>query len=234
LPFAIEETEMKTRSQFMLKAASLGAASLMFLTATSGHAEEVKASGKGIAGGALLGAEIVTIIEALAGVDKPAVYAISAGLGAIAGGVGGYFIEDADPTSDGKVPMYMLAGGLALIIPSVVLYLNATRYKPSEDATEDRAPVNVTPADPGKIGGSVVIGTEPAKPNPAPPQPQTPPTPPNPAPQGPQSLFDLQKGQLRLGVPVPVVKPMWSLQEQRQYGASQGTEVRVPVLKMVF
>jgi hypothetical protein len=73
----------------------------------------------------LLGAEVVTIIESIAGVRPGWAYAVGAIVGAGGGGVGGYFVEQG--STDGKVPMYMLAGGLALIIPSVVLTLNATR-----------------------------------------------------------------------------------------------------------
>ena len=39
---------------------------------------------------------------------------------------------------------------------------------------------------------------------------------------------------LRMGVPVPTVKPMWSHQEQKQYGLAQGTEMRLPVVKVSF
>src|SRR6185437_1526517 len=120
-------------------------------------------------------------------------YVIGGGLGAAGGGIGGYFIEQG--SSDGKLPVYLLAGGLALIIPTLVLTLNATRYHPAENATEDRAPTNAPAADPGKIGGSVVSPPATEAPATVAPGPGASPAPVTPAapvpPQAPQSLLDV-------------------------------------------
>ena len=184
---------------------------------------------------------MITITEALAGVKPGWAYAVGAVVGAGGGGVGGYFVENA--STDGKVPMYMLAGGLALIIPAVVLTLNATRWQPEEGATEDNVPTGPA-AEPGAVGGSVVVGP-PNAPN-VPPPPTAPPpgaTPPLPPPAAappaptppPQSLFDVHGGSLRMGVPVPDVRPVFSVAEQRQYGLSRAeTEFRMPMLHMTF
>lgn len=206
------------------------------LTAASpAHADEVSPTGKGIVGGALLGAEIVTIPMALANVQSGVAYGVGAGLGAAAGGVGGYFVEQ--NVDDGRVPVYMLAGGLALVIPAVVMVLNATTYKPVDGVREDRAPSG-PPADPGTVGGSVVIGAPPAgSPPPAPATtPAAPATPPAAAPATPPtSLLDWSRPSLRLGLPVPEVKPVYSLAEQKRLGvASAGTEVRMPLVRVAF
>jgi hypothetical protein len=213
-------------------AASLAVAALLGAIAVSApareaRADEVSPDGKGIVGGALLGAEVVTITEALAGARPGWAYAVGAIVGAGGGGVAGHFIEQ--DSTDGKVPMYMLAGGLALIIPAVVLTLNATRYQPEEGAAEDNSPAP-PPADPGTVGGSIV-GPPPAMaPSPVAPLPPAPPssTPP------PQSLFDVHEGSMRLGVPVPDVRPVFSLAQQRQYGTHAETEVRMPMLHVAF
>lgn len=209
--------------------------------ARDARADEVSPDGKGIVGGALLGAEVITITESLAGVKPVWAYAVGAVVGAGGGGVAGHFIENA--STDGKVPMYMLAGGLALIIPAVVLTLNATRWQPEEGATEDNVPTGPA-AEPGAVGGSVVVGP-PNAPN-VPPPPTAPPpgaTPPLPPPAAappaptppPQSLFDVHGGSLRMGVPVPDVRPVFSVAEQRQYGLSRAeTEFRMPMLHMTF
>lgn len=203
--------------------------------APEAHAEEVNPRGKGIVGGALLGAEVVTITESFIGLKEGWMYAVGAGVGAVGGGLGGWAIENG--STDGRVPMYMLAGGLGLVIPAVVLMLNATRYKPSEDATEDRAPVGPA-ADPGKIGGSSVLGAEPS---PTPPPAAgggttTPPatTPPPTTAPPPQSLFDVHGGAFRMGVPVPDVKPVYSARELKELGVPQQTMVKMPVLSVVF
>jgi len=215
-------------------------------SASPAHADEVSPKGKGITGGALLGAEVVTIVESLIGVRNGWAYIGGAAAGAIGGGIGGYFVEQG--SSDGRVPVYMLAGGLALVIPAVVLTLNATRYMPDETATEDKgAPTEGPPADPGRAGGSAVspTGGTPgvsAPPPPVSPPPSTPPTPappPQARPPIPDALLHLDvdpthRAGVRMGVPVPTVKPMWSSAEQKQYGFAQGTEMRLPVVKVSF
>jgi len=48
------------------------------------------------------------------------------------------------------------------------------------------------------------------------------------------SLFDMNGGSMRLGVPVPEVRQLYSLSELRQYGMAQQTEVRMPLVKIAF
>jgi hypothetical protein len=228
--------------------AAIAGAMVLTAGAQPAAAEEVSPTGKGIVGGSLLGAEVVTIVESFIGVRQGWAYGVGAGVGAIGGGIGGYFVEQG--SSDGRVPVYMLAGGLALIIPALVLSLNATRYMPDETATQDTGAPDLPPADPGKPGGSAV--TPPA--NTVPPMPPTtpspspvppPPNPSNPPPQGapsvPDALFHLnvdidpkKHASFRVGVPVPNVKPMWSQSEVKQYGMVQGTEMRLSVVKLTF
>jgi hypothetical protein len=207
-----------------LAVAALMTASAIAAPAREARADEVQPNAKGTVGGALLGAEAVTIVEALAGVRPGWAYAVGAIVGAGGGGVAGHFIDNG--STDGKVPTYMLAGGLVLVIPAVVLMLNATRFQPEEGVTEDNVPAG-PPAEPGAVGGSIVVGAPPAPVAPPAPAPSAP-TPP------PQSLFDLHKGSLRLGVPVPDVRPVFSLAEQRQYGMHAETELRMPMLHMTF
>jgi hypothetical protein len=203
------------------------------------RADEVSPNGKGVVGGALLGAEVVTITESLAGVRPPWAYVVGGIIGAGGGGVAGHFIEQDNASQNGRVPMYMLAGGLALIIPAVVLSLNATRWQPEEGATEDSAPT-APPAEPGVVGGSIVTGpaSPPASAQPTAPPAGTPAQPPAAAPAAPtpppQSLFDVHGGSLRLGLPVPDVRPVYSTAERRQYGMQAETEVRMPMLHMTF
>jgi hypothetical protein len=232
----------------------VGAAALALLAAgtvflgspRAAQADDVPPDGKGIVGGALLGAEIVVFVEALAGVRNSTAYILGAAGGAIGGGLGGYAIETA--VDDGRVPAYMLAGGLALIIPALVVTLDQTRYLPTEGAREDR-PVNNLPAsDPGKPGGSAVIGAEPAPapstPTTTPPSGTTPaPAPSPPAPggggtppsQGPQSLFNLRDGAIRMGLPLPEVRPVFSASQRKSLGVENaGNELRFPVVRLTF
>lgn len=220
-------------------------------TPRTAHAEEVSPDGKGIAGGALIGAELVVFIEAIAGVRSGTAYALGAAGGAVAGGLGGFGIEKA--VDDGRAPVYLLAGGLALVIPALVVALDATRFRPNEGAREDK-PADLPPSDPGKPGGSAVIGAEPKAPPPSPapggttPGGTTPPgTTPAPAPatpppaggggggtQGPQSLFNYRGG-FYMGVPVPEVRQSLSASERKNLGVQNpGSELRFPVVKVTF
>src|SRR5579859_1494648 len=54
------------------------------------RADNVSPSGKGITGGGLLGAEVVTIIESLVGVRAGWAYVVGAVVGAGGGAAGGY------------------------------------------------------------------------------------------------------------------------------------------------
>jgi MFS family permease len=207
-------------------------ASAMTMFVPAAQADEVSPTGKGIVGGALLGGEVVTITESLARVHPGWAYALGGGLGAVGGGIGGFFVEQ--NSSDGKAPVYLLAGGMALIIPALVLSLNATRYQPSESATEDKPPPGLAPANPGVPGGSAVMGPDPA---PA----ATPPPPPPASPGPPLSLLDVNvpsrrggRSGFRLGVPLPEVRQMYSTLEQKTYGLPQRSEVRMPVFNLTF
>ena len=216
-------------------------AGLFVGSSSDARADNVSPTGKGIAGGALLGGEVVTITEAIIGVRAGWAYIVGGLAGAAAGGVGGYFVEQS--TSNGQVPMYMLAGGLALVIPAIVLSLDATRYRPEEGATEDRTPAG-PPAEPGVPGASISspsaapapaaapASAPAAAPAPAPsPAPSTTPPPPS----TPQSFLDLHEGNLRLGVPLPSITPSFTPEEQKTYGLVKNeAEFRMPVLHVTF
>jgi len=220
---------------------ALGLTALTFgLGALTAHAREARAdevspTGKGIVGGALLGGDVVLIVGGIIGVKSPWFYVVGGGLGAIGGGVGGYFVEQAvaNPQGgDGHIPVYMLGGGLCLIIPALVLTLNATRYQPPSDAKEDKAPTNLPTADPGKTGGSSVVGGSVTTPAPTPEKkdPSSSLTPPPP----PMSLVDVHEGAWRMGLPVPSIGAMYSLREQKEQGVAAGLEVRMPLVHVTF
>jgi hypothetical protein len=240
---------LDTKTRFRAFAlATLAAGTVLVGAPSTAHADDVKPTAKGTVGGALLGAEVVVFVEAIAGVRSGTAYLLGAGGGAVAGGIGGYFVEQA--VSDGRVPAYMLAGGLALIIPALVVTLDQTRYLPTEGAREDRPVNNLPPADPGKPGGGAVVGAE-AKPGTPAPSPGTPPssTPPagaggttpaptTPAPttppagggtggtpsraNGPVSLINVHSSgavtAFQVGVPLPEVRPVFSAAQKKALG----------------
>jgi hypothetical protein len=214
--------------------------------------DEPAATGKGITGGVLLGAEVVMLTEAAFKVKPTWAYLVGGLAGGVAGGIGGYFVERDDAN---KTSMYMLAGGMALIIPTTVAVLSAKAYEPPADYTEDRGvqdadqPV-AEPPQPSEPGVPAPPGAEPTDTPPA--------TTPAPAPEGARSRKNHKKvarraktevplmppalvgvgsmgpGSLTLGVPAVEVRDVYSRTEIAQFGVKQATEVRVPVFNVLF
>ena len=180
--------------------------------------------GKGIIGGALLGAEAVMLVEAAADTKPAWAYAVGGGLGAIGGGIGGFFAQDADA----KVSLYLLVGGMALVLPTTVAVLSATAYEPF-NYSEDRPPADEPVADPAR--------TAPAT--------ETKPTSRRPVrvPRTamlarelalPPALFGWNQGELTLSIPAVEVRQMYTRTEVALYGVKQQPEVEVPVVNVVF
>ena len=199
---------------------------MLMTRATPSLAEEIPATGKGIVGGALLGGEVVMLVEAAFGVKSGWVYILSGVAGAGAGGFAGSLIEkEADP----KVSVYMLAGGMALIIPTTVAVLQATSYSPPEDYTEDKPSAPFPASEP---------------PNPGAPPPSAPA--PTPATTSlhyhwqqaklkvQPGLVDLDDGAIRVAVPAVEVRPLYRPDELQKYGLEQKHELRVPVFSTTF
>ncbi|WP_437276185.1 hypothetical protein WME90_33745 [Sorangium sp. So ce375] len=182
--------------------------------------DTVSVDGKGIVGGALLGGEVVMLTMGAIGVERAWPYLVFGGLGAVGGGVAGYFVEAAEPPAE--VPLYMLAGGMALVIPTLVVTLNATAYKPPE--SDQSEPIRNEPAaEPPQPGINVQITSDAApflrrsrweEPR--------------------LGLVDITPRRVALGVPALSLKPLYSQDEMFKFGVAQGHEVRVPVLRASF
>ncbi len=205
------------------------AAAAVFTIALSGsprraHAEgPVTVTGKGIVGTALLGGEAVCITMAAIGVQKGWPYLVFGGVGAVGGGIGGYFIEQAS-TPTAEPSLYLLAGGMALVIPTLVVSLNATAYRPPEGDREE--PMTNEPSATPQAEGTLTTSRE--RPKPRARQAMIAP------PHIPVSFVDIHQGRLALGMPAFEVRPLYSQREVWQYGVQQGTELRVPVFQASF
>jgi hypothetical protein len=222
---------------------------------------ETTSGGKGLVGGALLGAELVCGVEAIAGVQSPWAYVGGAVGGAAAGGVGGYFVDkEASP----RASMLLLAGGMTLVIPTVVLVLSQTAYNPPADYLTDKPPADEPVANPPQPDTAVPTPSPAANPPGTPPQPPAsmPPAPdaaPAPAPATtpptssipkqhrysrgqalrplaltPPSIVALRPGALALNVPAVEIQNTYTRAEVAMYGVTQHTEVHIPVLNVVF
>ncbi|MFO0659467.1 MAG: hypothetical protein U0165_06515 [Polyangiaceae bacterium] len=204
---------------------------MMLAWSQGAMAEESSASGKGTVGCALLGGEAVMSIEYLAGVQNPWIYAAGGVVGAAAGGVGGYYLEQ---DASKQVSLYLLAGGLSLVIPTTLVVLTGTSYHPPADYQEDAAPPGTQPsANPPRPAGAPTSEAEKPKPQrlslrfhgELPSTAKAPVT----------SVLDVNAaGDLRLGVPAVELKPMYTRIEMSQFGVPQREEVRIPVFHASF
>ncbi|HEX2880142.1 MAG TPA: hypothetical protein VHO25_11490 [Polyangiaceae bacterium] len=100
-----------------------------------GLAEPVSATGKGVVGGALLGAEATLITESVLRVRPRWAYALGGALGAALGGTLGYYVEK---SGDARWSMVLLTAGTAMVIPTAAITLNATVYREPSEPTMDR------------------------------------------------------------------------------------------------
>lgn len=207
-----------------------GTAAALMTRAAPSLAEDIPATGKGITGGALLGGEVVMLVEAAFGLKPGWAYILSGVLGAGAGGFAGYEIEHS--SADAKVSVYMLAGGMALVIPTTVAVLQATSYSPPEDYTEDRPAAPSPASEPPK-----------ATPGAAPPPGPAAPTSGSPSLRYhwkeatlkiPVGLLDLDEGAFKVAVPAVELRPVYRPDELQKYGLEQKHELRVPVFSASF
>jgi hypothetical protein len=202
-----------------------GAAFALLAQAAPARADDVSPTGKGVVGGGLLGAEVVMVVEAAAGMKSGWGYLIG---GAVGAGGGAFAGLQAQKNADPKISMYLLAGGMALVIPTVVAVLQATSYKAPEDYTEDH-PASGTPV-------------------PEPPRPTTPGATPSPAGPStylhyhwqpaklkmPSGLLDFDESAFKVAVPSVEIRPVYGATELQMYGLEQKHELHLPVFSATF
>ena len=231
----------------LVLATAVAATALVTAAPTPAFADDtpVKGTGKGIVGGALLGGELGFIGLSVGGAKQTWLYYVVPTALAIGGGVGGYFIEKGKEGTDAQVPMFMLAGGMALIIPTVVITLSANAYTPG---SEDSTPVDATPADAGSTGLGVKVNTSDST-NMGSPSAgggtttTTPPLPPKRKPANesaapirrPQALVSFDDlTTMKVGVPAIAIRPMYTRTELSQFNQPQRYEVTAPVVSFAF
>ncbi len=208
------------RRAHFLAALSLLSATVLPHAASATGVDEASPTGKGITGGALLGGELVLVVEAAADVKPGWAYLVGGVAGMAGGGVGGYFLEQ---SASAKVNMFVLVGGLALAIPTTVAVLNARAYEPPRNDVQDRGPADEPVAEP--------------------PHAQLEKTPVRSASRRierrvataalPPALLGVGD-QLTLSIPAIEFSPVFTRTELAQFGVAQQTQWNLPVLNWIF
>jgi hypothetical protein len=104
-----------------------------WLCAASGHARADENRVKGTIGGAMLGAEVVMLTESAFRLRPTWMY-LAGGAG---GGLIGGYVGNRMSGGSNRPPSFLLAGGIALIIPTIMGVLTATQYEPIGTIRQD-------------------------------------------------------------------------------------------------
>lgn len=191
--------------------------------------EEASSTGKGIVGGALLGAEAVMLTEAAIGVKPRWAYLVGGGAGAVAGGIGGYFLEQ---NLSAKTNMFILSAGMVLIVPTMLAMLVATQYEPPTNYVQDQGPADEPVANPPAPEGAslqkqkshgVARSTFRSESERPALYAATPP-----------ALVGLERGELNLRLPAVALYNMYTPEQMAEFGVTQRRELRMPVFNLVF
>lgn len=192
--------------------------------------------GKGIVGGTLLGAEAVLLTEAAFDVSPNWLYYVGGGVGAVGGGIGGYFLEDQLSSKSG---MALLAAGLLIAIPTTVAVLSATAYEPKVAATQDTVPTDEPQAEPVIAPAGTDTNQTPSTTAPTPAATPAPVTSQSTAKPRRRALAPVlvamdDHANLHLGLPAVEVRDTYSRAEMQRFGLQQHSELRVPLLRVAF
>jgi hypothetical protein len=200
---------MSTKRTAGLAAAALVMAAVALAAPRVHAAKQVDPMGKGLVGLMLLSGEIVLSVEALAGVRNPWALAIPTVVAAGGGAVGGYFIDA--KVKNAGLSVGLLAGGMALFFPSIVIAVAKTRFVAEKDLAED---MSVTVSD-----------VEEDEEEPAPPPPE---------PEGTTAVLQIGPRGLSVGVPPVQMTGLYSDEELKFLARDQGVEYRLSVLNVAF
>jgi hypothetical protein len=190
--------------------------------------DEVSNNGaKGAVGLGLLAMELTVNIEAAAGVKKAWVLAVTGLVAAGAGAAGGYFAETKpSPDTGAQVGVGLLAGGMAMLVPTMIIATALTKYRGRKEAAPE-----------------VEVMTESA-PAAEPAVEEAPPETEAPAEEAPSeeesteepatALLNVSKKQVSLAVPPVIMAPVFSKDEIGVLTDEQQTEYRINLINLVF
>ncbi|RLB45429.1 MAG: hypothetical protein DRJ42_29960 [Deltaproteobacteria bacterium] len=182
---------------------------------------QVESVPKGAIGLGLVGAELGLVLPAAFGLAETWSMIVFPIVGGTAGAIGGYFAFDESNVAEGGVAM--LAIGMALVVPAMVLTLVFTSYDGDDDvAPEDEGEGNYDEEFGGDADASArrdsAQEVEDAQERIA----------------AGAGLLHVGSRSLSLGVPGVSVRPSLSAEEMQRYGGEQTAEVHLPVVSGSF
>jgi hypothetical protein len=192
-----------------------------WLCAASGHARADGNRVKGTIGGAMLGAEVVMLTESAFRL-RPSWMYLAGGAG---GGLIGGYVGNRMSGGSNRPPSFLLAGGIALIIPTIMGVLTATQYEPigtiRQDLPDDSSGDG---SGDGEDGENENGGDEPLDPDATDPDSM----------QGGAREPGARSPAPRLELPTIALAQAFSRDELVQFRVRQATELHVSVLRGVF
>lgn len=192
-----------------------------WLCAASGHARADESRVKGTIGGAMLGAEVVMLTESAFRL-RPSWMYLAGGAG---GGLIGGYVGNRMSGGSNRPPSFLLAGGIALIIPTIMGVLTATQYEPigtiRQDLPDDSSGDG---SGDGEDGENENGGDEPLDPDATDPDSM----------QGGAREPGARSPAPRLELPTIALAQAFSRDELVQFRVRQATELHVSVLRGVF
>jgi hypothetical protein len=185
------------------------------LCAARGEARADSNDVKGTSGGAMLGAEVVMLTESAFRLRPGWMYLVGGAAGGLAGGYLGYKISD---DASNRPPSFLLAGGIALIIPTIMGVLTATEYEPIGTIRQGQ------PDDSGDDSGDGDDSSEPADPDAS-----------DPALDGAENAGPGARHPVpRLELPTINLAQAFSREELALFRVRQATELHLSLLRGVF
>jgi hypothetical protein len=192
-----------------------------WLCAASGHARADGNRVKGTIGGAMLGAEVVMLTESAFRL-RPSWMYLAGGAG---GGLIGGYVGNRMSGGSNRPPSFLLAGGIALIIPTIMGVLTATQYEPigtiRQDLPDDSSGDG---SGDGEDGENENGGDEPLDPDATDPDSM----------QGGAREPGARSPAPRLELPTIALAQAFSRDELVQFRVRQATELHVSVLRGEF
>lgn len=182
---------------------------------------QVESVPKGAIGLGLVGAELGLVLPTAFGLAETWSMIVFPIVGGAAGAIGGYFAFDEPNSAEGGVAM--LAIGMALVVPAMVLTLVFTSYDGDDDvAPEDENEGNFDEEFGGDADASArrdsAQGVQDAQERIA----------------AGAGLVHVGSRSLSLGVPGVSVRPSVTAEEVQRYGGEQTAEVHLPVVSGSF